>query len=345
MAALSRAGTELIKATRAYAKEDRATTWKLFAWTILAAAACLAIAAYAPLGPFRYVGSVMLGLVNVRIFIFYHDCLHGTVFRKSKLGHAIMYAYGYLILVPHLVWKDSHNYHHNHTSKIVGSSIGSFPLTTVPMYRALSPMKRFGYRASRHWLTILFGYVTLFTFGMCVAPLLRRPKRYWWGVLLAFAVHYGSLAALVVTLGFEPALRLWIVPHAVSFAMGSYLFYAQHTFPGMELKSRHEWDYTGAALHSSSMIDMGPVMHWLTGNIGYHHVHHLNHKIPFYRLEEAMARVPELGSPARTSLHPREVLRCLSLHLWDPKQKRMLTYREVSEQAPRPDGATASRAA
>ena len=77
------------------------------------------------------------------------------------------------------------------------------------------------------------------------------------------------------------------------------------------------------------MFDMGPVGHWLTGNIGYHHVHHLNHRIPFYRLPEAMAAIPELQNPGRTSWHPREVMGCLRLALWDPEQERMLSFKEV----------------
>jgi omega-6 fatty acid desaturase (delta-12 desaturase) len=121
-----------------------------------------------------------------------------------------------------------------------------------------------------------------------------------------------------------------ILPTALTHAAGAYLFYAQHNFPGMQIRGRHEWEYSFAATRSSSMFDMGPVMHWFTGNIGYHHVHHLNHRIPFYRLPEAMAAIPELQDPGRTSWHPRDVLACLRLKLWDTAQGRMVTFEEAA---------------
>jgi omega-6 fatty acid desaturase (delta-12 desaturase) len=84
------------------------------------------------------------------------------------------------------------------------------------------------------------------------------------------------------------------------------------------------------------MFEMSAVLHWFTGNIGYHHIHHLNHRIPFYRLPEAMAAIPELQAPGRTSWKPRDVMACLQLAVWDPEQDRMLTYRELGRPAVRP---------
>src|SRR5262249_28750264 len=91
---------------------------------------------------------------------------------------------------------------------------------------------------------------------------------------------------------------------------------------------RADWDYVAAALYSSSYVRMHPVLHWFTGNIGYHHVHHLNARIPFYRLPEAMAAIVELQSPGTTSLHPFDVYRCLRLKLWDREGKAMLSFAE-----------------
>ena len=92
--------------------------------------------------------------------------------------------------------------------------------------------------------------------------------------------------------------------------------------PRLRLRDRAEWNYTWAALESSSFISMGRIMHWFTGNIGYHHVHHLNAHIPFYRLPEAMAGIPTLQSPVTTSLCLRDIWRCLHLELWDPTRDR-----------------------
>src|SRR5439155_7141085 len=106
-------------------------------------------------------------------------------------------------------------------------------------------------------------------------------------------------------------------------ALGSYLFYAQHNFPGARFQEGDAWDYTAAALTGSSYIAMNPVLRWFTGNIGYHHVHHLNAGIPFYRLPEAMAQMEELQSPGVTTLSPLGVYRCLRLKLWDPEGQRL----------------------
>jgi hypothetical protein len=115
------------------------------------------------------------------------------------------------------------------------------------------------------------------------------------------------------------------------------LFYAQHNFPGARFPNRAGWDYVAAALDSSSYLRMNPVMHWLTGNIGYHHVHHLNARIPFYRLPEAMAGIEELQSPGTTSLHPCDIYRCLRLKLWDPERERLVSFQEHREAALRGD--------
>ena len=336
----ARRGGPLIQATRPFAKEDPSRTWKLFASTIAVAVAGVAVASWPGAGPVRWMASVLLGLVAVRIFIFYHDCLHGAIWRRSKAGHGLMAAFGMYVLTAPSVWKQTHNYHHAHNAKMVGSGIGSFPTLTLRMYRALTPLQRVAYRASRHWLTILFGYFTVFFIGMAIRPLLRNPKKHW-DAGLALVIHCLLWVILIQTGGLELALLLVGIPCFVACGLGSYLFYAQHNYTQMQLRDRSEWNYTDAALDSSSMMEMSPLMHWFTGNIGYHHVHHLNPAIPFYRLEEAMNEVPELQNPGKTSLHPSEVAGCVRLLLWDAQERRMLTVDEVEEAL----RATAARAA
>ncbi|MBI2378291.1 MAG: fatty acid desaturase [Deltaproteobacteria bacterium] len=338
---MDRTGSELIQASRAFAEEDPKRTWRELCVTLLVTAGFVAVAAAPALGPLRWIGSLGIALVTVRLFIFFHDALHGAIFRKNKLGHIIMDLIGWTVLTPRLVWKDSHNYHHAHTSKMVGSSIGSFPLLSIDMYRAASPAQRFMYRASRHWLTMTFGYFTVFLWGMCIKPFAIRPKRYW-TIPVALLYHYGVLALLVWLGSAELAFRVYLGPVMVACAVGSYMFYAQHTFPAMRLWDRKDWEYTAAALHSSSMMTMSAPMHWFTGNIGFHHVHHLNSMIPFYRLEEAMKAIPELQNPGTTSWSPKEVLTALRLHLWDARGGRMLTFSEATEidtRAPASEGA------
>src|SRR5262249_52497348 len=131
------------------------------------------------------------------------------------------------------------------------------------------------------------------------------------------------------TLGLSTAFLAVFLPLYIASAVGTYLFYVQHNFPGAKYQEEGQWDYVFAALHTSSMFDMNSVMAWFTGNIGYHHVHHINHLIPFYRPPEAMAAMPELQNPGRTSWSLREMIRCLSLELWDSRLQRMVSVREL----------------
>jgi omega-6 fatty acid desaturase (delta-12 desaturase) len=111
--------------------------------------------------------------------------------------------------------------------------------------------------------------------------------------------------------------------------MGSYLFYCQHNFPGAQFRENQDWKYDYAALASTSFMVMPPVMQWLTGNIGYHHVHHLNSRIPFYRLPEAMEKMPELQNVVTTSWNPVNMWRCFQLKLWDAEKGKMIRLNQL----------------
>jgi acyl-lipid omega-6 desaturase (Delta-12 desaturase) len=320
-------GNELVAVTRPFAVEDRARSATYVISTFLLLAGAAVVAAAAPWWPLRVSASVVEGLLIVRAFILAHDFHHGAILRKSRLWAALFAAYGLLVLTPPRVWRRTHNYHHAHTAKIVGSQLGSFPMMTVEMWRRAPRSRRLAYAAARHPLTILSGYVTLFFLGMCVAPAVKNPRESWDGAVAA-ALHVALVAGLALAFGADTALLALVVPLAIACALGSYLFYAQHNYPGVNIAPRQTWTFAGAAAESSSYMRMGPVMSWFTGEIGLHHVHHLNAAIPFYRLREAMAAIPELQIPPATSLSPRDVLACLRLKLWDPAARQMVGYPE-----------------
>ena len=320
-----RAGAALVRATKPFSEEDLATTWRLFAVAVLVWAVFEATALLAPWWPVQLVAAVLTALTTVRLFIFYHDYLHGAIFRGSALGKAAMYAVGWYVMSPPPVWQQTHDYHHQNNAKMLGASIGSYPIVTTTMYKRMNKTQRFWYHFARNPLTIVFGYFTLFMAGMCVAAFARDPKVHWQGPA-SMLVHIGMLVAAWFFLGWQAALFGVSLPLFVACAAGAYLFYAQHNFPDAELRSRESWTYHHAALKASSMFDMPAIMHWFTGNIGYHHVHHLNPRIPFYRLPEAMAEIPELQNPGKTTLWPWDVLKCFRCKLWDPDAERMVGY-------------------
>ncbi|MEZ4319939.1 MAG: fatty acid desaturase [Myxococcota bacterium] len=319
-----RSGSELVRATFPFAVEDRRRTWQATGITLVLLAITESMALFGPWW-LRLVGMTLTALLTVRMFIIYHDAMHGAVFKGSVWGQRLMSLVGILTLSPRSVWKETHDYHHRNNCKLPSTAIGSFPVVTTRHWRRMAPNERRYYAFIRHPFTILFGYFFLFLFGMCAASFYRAPKQHW-ASGVAPVVHFALAGLVGVTLGWGSALTGVIGVMFVACAVGGYLFYAQHNYPGVEFQKRTEWSYHDAALKSSSYFKMSPVMHFLTGNIGYHHVHHLNHNIPFYRLPEAMAALPELQSPGETSWKPADVWAALSLKLWDPTKNEMVPF-------------------
>ena len=323
-----RTGKALILATKPYATEDRTKTWMLLVTTLVAQAAAWAFILAVPVWPLKLLGSVVSGLISVRLFIFYHDYCHNAIFRGSRVGGWIMTACGFWTMTTVGVWRETHNYHHRNNAKLVGSSIGSYPTLSLGMYKGIEEADRRRLKMIRSPLSIVAGLFTTFVIGMCILPFQRQPKahRYAPVVGIAWWLLTGLLAWFA---GLATAFWLVLLPAFVWSSVGSYLFYAQHNFPDAELRGRREWEYSHAAVKCSSYFEMPGWMHWLTGNIGYHHVHHLNHNIPFYRLPEAMEALPELQTPGRTSWHPRDIVACLNCAIWDPERNRFISFDEA----------------
>ena len=324
---LPRSGKELILSTREFASDDTLRSW----WCVWSTIGLLAAALAGTLAPLPLLAtlacSVVAGLLTVRLFVLFHDHQHRAILHRSRFASALMWCVGLHLLSPSSVWRSSHDHHHKHNSRLGGAHIGSFPVMTKAQYLRSSRRDRFRYLLARHPLTILFGYFTVFLSGMCVQPFLREPREHFDG-LVAILLH--ATVAVLVTwfLGWQVFLFTVFLPQFLASALGSYLFYAQHNFPTVTFHSRGGWAYEIAAMESSSFLRTGPLMAWFTGNIGYHHVHHLNARIPFYRLPEAKEAIPELWRPKTTSLRPMEMVRCLRLKVWDGDAKRMVGLAE-----------------
>jgi omega-6 fatty acid desaturase (delta-12 desaturase) len=328
MEAGMRTGKDIILATRPYAVDFPAKSWAY----VLSTAFLLALAMAGTVWNFHIMGrvvcSLLTGLLFLRLFVIYHDQQHRAILPHSRLAEIFMTIFGVLILSPGSVWRSSHNHHHSHNSKLRGSHIGSFPIMTRAQYLKSSGSVRFKYLFMRHPLTILFGYVFVFLHGMCLYPSLNNPREHS-DCVIAFLLHVLIAAAITWFLGPLAVLLTLILPHFIASAIGSYLFYAQHNFPGVSFSDNAGWTYEKAAMESSSFMKTGPLMAWFTANIGYHHIHHLNARIPFYRLPEAKAAIPELQNPKTTSLHPLEIIRCLRLKVWDVEAQQMVSLKNI----------------
>ena len=314
--------------TKEFAHENRLQSW----WVVLSTAFLLlgTLAGTFPWLPWwaRIFFSVLSGLLAVRLFVIYHDHQHRAILCRSHIADFFMRIFGIFVLCPSAIWRSSHDYHHAHNCKLRTANIGSYPIMTRENYQATPRGDRFKYLLMRHPLTILFGYFTVFFLGMIIIPLLNNPRKHYES-FLALIVHVALGITLLLLAGWSTLLLAMVLPLFIAGAIGSYLFYAQHNFPTVTLKDKAGWTFEGAALESSSHLRMHPLMNWFTANIGYHHVHHLNHRIPFYRLPETYRAMPELHGAKTTSLHPRDILRCLRLKVWCVETQRMVDLKGI----------------
>ena len=316
-------GKDLIIATKPFGKENRFLSWYYTLSSLLLLIGLLVSAGKAPWLSLRICASILAGFVFIRCFVIYHDFEHKAILQKSIPAKVIMYAYGLYSLAPPSIWKRSHDYHHKHNSKLFSASIGSYPIMTKQKFLNSSEKDRRDYLISRHPITILLGYFSMFLIGMCVNSFKVNPRKHF-DSLIALILHVAVAVTLVIWCGWLTWFLVWCLPFLITFAIGAYLFYAQHNFPGVKFKDNTQWAYESAALESSSFMKMNRFMRWSTANIGYHHVHHLNSRIPFYRLPEAMQALPELQHPKVTSFKFKDIVACFKLKVWDAEKQEMI---------------------
>lgn len=322
-------GKELILATKPFAKEVRWKSWYYTITSFLLLVGSIAGTMLFDMLALRILCSVAAALMLSRMFIIFHDFQHHTILRGSKIADALFTVFGIYMITPPNIWKRSHDHHHAHNAKLFSASIGSYPIMTRQKFIEASKMERFGYLAVRHPINMFFAYFTTFMYGMCVQSFVSSPRRHW-DSLAVLILHYTIAVFLFVKFGWLTWFLTFFLPFFLSHMLGAYLFYAQHNFPGVTFKKNADWTYAHAALESSSFMDLNPFMQWVTANIGFHHIHHLNSKIPFYRLPEAMAAIPELQEAKVTTLKPSDIIACLRLKVWDADQNKMIGFDEMN---------------
>lgn len=274
--------------------------------------------------------AIPAAFLYVRLFIFQHDCGHGSFLPSSAANRWVGAALGVVTLFPYGYWKKTHAIHHATSGNLDEREFGDIRTLTVREYRALSPWRRFGYRIYRN-------PIVLFVVGPAYQFVVKHRfpfdipwswKREWASVLLnnlAIAA-VGGLLSMVV--GWKIVLMVHLPIVLLAGSMGVWLFYVQHQFEETYWAKKDAWDFYRAGVHGSSFYDLGPVLHWLTGNIGYHHIHHLASRIPNYRLAAAFHENPPLQQVTRLTLW--QSLRCARLKLWDEERSRLIRFGELA---------------
>jgi acyl-lipid omega-6 desaturase (Delta-12 desaturase) len=270
----------------------------------------------------------------VRIFIIQHDCGHLAFFRARAANSILGFACSLLTLTPYASWRQQHAGHHGIWNDLdrrqSGADIYSSCLT-LKEYEALSPQRRWWHRATRHWLVANVMLPPLIFLALYRVPF-DTPKARWrerrsvYLTNLALAVEVGGLGLL---LGFERVAIVQLPVMALASIAGVWLFSVQHRFEQTLWTRQGRWRWVDAALQGSSFLRLPPVLRWFTGSIGYHHVHHLNPRVPNYRLRECHDSIPALQRVLTLSF--QDGLRALNFVLWDEGRNRMITFREVGD--------------
>jgi omega-6 fatty acid desaturase (delta-12 desaturase) len=265
----------------------------------------------------------------VRIFIIQHDCGHGSFFQSRQTNELVGSLCSILTLTPYLHWRRQHAGHHANWNNLdrreSGADIYSSCLTTEE-YRALSPWKRASYRLVRHPLVSLillppFIFFLLYRVPFDTPASWRKERRSVYLTNLAIAGVFGGLG---LALGFEAVLLVQLPISVLASTAGVWLFSVQHRFEHTSWARKEDWTYDDASLYGSSYLRLPRLLQWFTGNIGFHHVHHLNPRIPNYRMQECHVRVPALHRAPSLSLWT--ALRSARYTLWDEVQGKMIPF-------------------
>jgi omega-6 fatty acid desaturase (delta-12 desaturase) len=268
----------------------------------------------------------------IRTFIVFHDCAHGSFLRSRRANGLLGAVLGVVLFTPFAWWRHKHAVHHATTGDLDRRGTGDVQTLTVEEYRARSWWGRVGYRLFRNPL-VMFGlgpfWVVLIGPRLVTRGMRPRLRRSVLATDLALAVVIGGLCWLF---GWKDVLLVLGPPALLTGAVGIWLFYVQHQFEEAYWQQHEEWSFDEAALRGSSYLRLPRILQFFTGNIGLHHVHHLSARIPNYNLQAAhdacsFGQVPTLSLT--------DGLRAVRLKLWDPDQRRLVTFRDATRTAPR----------
>ena len=266
----------------------------------------------------------------VRLFLIQHDCGHGSFFRSRLVNDWVGRILGVFTLTPYDVWRRDHAMHHATTGNLDRRGGGGEIRTlTVEEYLALPRWRRIQYRLYRHPV-VMFALGPTFVFVLCQRlPLgsMRAGWLPWTSTMATNAAILAIVGAMMWFVGVGPFLMVHVPIMLLAATIGVWLFYVQHQFDNVAWARDSNWDVHEAALHGSSYYDLPTVLRWFTANIGLHHIHHLNSRIPYYRLRQVMRDHPELSQVGRVTFW--QSLRLVRLALWDEYQQRMVSFREM----------------
>ena len=268
--------------------------------------------------------AVIAGGLLVRTFIIFHDCGHGSFFKSQTANHILGAITGVLTFTPYYHWRWEHAIHHSSSGDLDRRGTGDIWTLTVQEYIEASRWKRFSYRLARNPF-ILFVLAPLFLFLVLERlPSRKAPIRERYSVYLT-NLALGSMAAgLIWLFGLKAYLIIQLTVLMVAGSAGVWMFYVQHQFEGVYWERSEEWDYVKAALHGSSFYKLPKVLQWFSGNIGFHHIHHLSPRIPNYHLEKCHKAEPLFQTVKPVTFFAS--FKSFTFRLWDEQRRRLVGF-------------------
>ncbi|MEO1149598.1 MAG: fatty acid desaturase [Pseudomonadota bacterium] len=271
----------------------------------------------------------------VKLFTIQHDCGHGSYFKADWANRWVGRLISLFTLTPYAFWRDAHNKHHASSGNLDRRGIGGIDMITVGEFENLSPFRKRLYRIYRHPLVLLTVGAPLHTIVIQRWPVTQSMPfldayhtikgshllRSVMALNAGLVVFYGML---IFFLGWAAVFAVFVPLLVLAAGVGGWLFYVQHQYDGTYWARQGEWDYKTAALLGSSHYALPRILHWFTGNIGYHHIHHLVSKIPNYRLAECYRKSADLQRFPKLTL--RGSIKAARLRLWDEKAQRMVAF-------------------
>lgn len=284
--------------------------------------------------------AILAGGFMIRSFIIFHDCGHGSYFKSKRANSIVGFISGMLTLTPFFHWRWEHSLHHATSGDLDRRGTGDVWTMTVQEYLESSRWKRFAYRLARNPI-VLFVIAPIFLFVVrqrFASPKANRRERYsvWWMNFALFVFAASMSWAFGQTpsgtdwaFGIKAYLLIQLLVMGVAGSAGVWLFYVQHQFEGVYWERTDEWDFTDAALKGSSFYKLPKILQWFSGNIGYHHIHHLSSRIPNYNLERCHDSHPIFHSVKPVTLISS--LKSFTFRLWDEQKRRLVGYRHLNE--------------
>ncbi len=272
----------------------------------------------------------------IRLFIIFHDCGHSAFFASSKLNGIVGHITGLLTWTPYYYWHRSHAKHHATSGNLDKRGFGDVWMMTVKEYMAAPLKTRIQYRLYRN-PAVMFLLGPLFII-LITHRVIRREanSRERWSVYLTNVAVLAMAVGVSLIVGWKAYLLVQLLVLYLGTMAGIWLFYVQHQFEGVYWARQPEWDFVTASLDGGSFYALPKVLNWFTGNIGYHHVHHLNSRIPNYNLPKCHDKHELLATTPKIRLWPS--FKSLTYRLWDEKENRLVGFGHLKSRVAEMEG-------